>query len=171
VDTVVTRCRGREIDKKNVSRHRYTTPETHGSATVTQNGHSSLSLLYIYIGAACVHVPCVVFFLSFFANSNLGLKLFGPIWRPTPDVLRGVARGAGRGERSTMRRTPDGLRAQAPWARRADFFFDFRIRSIGARACSSQRGIRSGNALWFFLLKGCWQVTKTGRTPLEIRST
>jgi hypothetical protein len=51
VDKVVTRCRGREIDKKNVSRQRYTTPETHGSATATRNGQSSLSLFFI--GAAC----------------------------------------------------------------------------------------------------------------------
>jgi hypothetical protein len=43
---VVTRCRGKEIDKKNVSRQRYTTPETHGSATATRNEQSSLSFFF-----------------------------------------------------------------------------------------------------------------------------
>jgi hypothetical protein len=91
VDTVVTRYRGREIDKK-VSRQRYTTPETHGSATATQNGQSSLSLFFI--GAACAGTS--LFFCFFFTNSNLGLKRRGPIWRWRPDGLRGRPSGAGR---------------------------------------------------------------------------
>jgi hypothetical protein len=40
-----------EKSMKNVARQRYTTPETHGSATATRNGQSSLSLFFI--GAAC----------------------------------------------------------------------------------------------------------------------
>jgi hypothetical protein len=91
VDTVVTRCRGREIDKK-MSRQRYTTPETHGNAMTTQNGQSSLSsFFYRYIGAACVHVPFFYFLFCsfFFTNLNWAKAVWaGPgAWGQTASAL------------------------------------------------------------------------------------
>jgi hypothetical protein len=52
-------------------------------------------VFFFNIGAACVQYTSLFSIYIFFATRNLGLKLLGPIWRPTPDVLRGVARGAG----------------------------------------------------------------------------
>jgi hypothetical protein len=103
----------------------------------------------------CRHVP---FFL---ANSNLGLKLFGPIWRPAPDVLRGVARGAGRARAhpqttSALRRVSDrgprlGANSLRPWASEvAPLFFVFLFLDFAIDDCRSDlargRAIGSGDS-------------------------
>jgi hypothetical protein len=74
---------------KNVSQQRYTTPETHGSATTTQNEqHAEVVCLFLFlnIGAAytaqnsAVHVPFFFTFALFFTNL-FGPKILRPIWR------------------------------------------------------------------------------------------
>jgi hypothetical protein len=149
VYTVVTRCRGREIDKKmcrsrDIRRRKRT-------AAQWRRETDKVVCLFFYRCGVCRHVPC------FFFNLNLGLKLFGPIWRPAPDVLHAVARGAGRAlahPQTTSAPTRPGDRGAAPGGRQPPplgerggarfcfFVFVFECRSIGLLAtpgCRSDR--------------------------------
>jgi hypothetical protein len=66
---------------KNVSRQRYTTPETHGSATATRNGQQAevVCLLFLFVVRRVLHrkLQCTspVCFLLFFTEQKLGLGL------------------------------------------------------------------------------------------------
>jgi hypothetical protein len=67
-------------------------------------------------------VQALPFFLIFLANSNLGLKRRGLIWRWRPDGLRGRASGCA-SHAIAGAPDPDDLRAQAPGARHAGSCF------------------------------------------------
>jgi hypothetical protein len=76
MDTVVTRCRGREIDKKKC-RGRDIRRRKRTAARWRRETDKEVCLFFLYIGAACVQYTSFLLFFNFFfiTKLKLGLKL------------------------------------------------------------------------------------------------
>jgi hypothetical protein len=94
MDTVVTRCRGRETDKKYVNGRDVQRRKHTAARRRRETGKVVCLLFFIYLWCDRVlHTSPVFFFLL-----KIGPKLFGPVLRVGADSLRAVTRANDRGQ-------------------------------------------------------------------------
>jgi hypothetical protein len=74
-----------------MSRQRYTTTETHGSATATRNGQQAevVCLLFFICGAACTAHEAAVYVPNLFFTFFLLNKNWASAWRLTAETICG----------------------------------------------------------------------------------